>query len=248
MWGASRVRGFADIGDHLDHAAVRLGAHAQFPGFSTRLMCEHRHADVVKGTQPHKFGLAPQELDLALFLERQPVFNFDVLLGWHGHQGDIAVQLGHDPAFYQPIGNAEQVGNLSVVPARMGCPRLRIGVRMIGHDDRVQFAHVGDGEGPLPARESPLDPGDGQSAFVIDPQPRKVVANDSGGAELFVAEFGMGADVFSGGYDDVAAGVDGAAHTLLELFALHMLAPVCHGSSMALASATDWQYRALSFG
>ena len=105
-------------------------------------MDHHRDIDVVECAQAHHLGLAAQELELALFAKREPLFELDVLLGGHGHQRDAAGQLGRDLA--QRQARAEHHRDLGVVAAGVHGARAGIAVGMLPAQQRIQLAENGD--------------------------------------------------------------------------------------------------------
>jgi len=101
-------------------------------------------------------------------------------------------------------------------------PRDGICVGVVSHQNRVQFAHVSDGQLLLAAGQHSLDPGDCQACLMGNAQSGEMVGHDGRGAELLETELWMDADVLSQGRDLVAVRVDTLANSLLQF--LH----ICH--------------------
>ena len=98
---------------------------------------------------------------------------------------------------------------------------LRIGLRMLGHDQGIEFAENGDGRTRTAAFEVGADTGPGE--FVPDGkiQGREYTFNQCGCFEFIVAGFRVFPDLKTESDDFVLAAVDFTAEQLLERILVH---------------------------
>src|SRR5207253_7345176 len=92
---AAGVAGAAEKADLLDDGTVRaVGDVGALRHLVVRAdMDHHRHVDVVEMALGDEFGLAQEELDLALFLAAQALLDIDELLGRDGEEYELAGEM-----------------------------------------------------------------------------------------------------------------------------------------------------------
>ena len=184
-------------------------------------MGHHGHIHVVERSQPDELRLARQELQRAVPPQLVPVPDLDILLGRHDHEGDAPRKLLHDTGRHEAHRNRHQRADLAVVAAGVGRPRLRVGVRMSGHDERVQFRHHGDrGTGP-PGIENGLQAGHRDAVLERDGQPPERLGDPR--RRLHLPEPGLGRVQYLLGqrHSLVPAAVYLGAGRALKLFRCH---------------------------
>ena len=103
-------------------------------------MDHHRHVDVVEMALGDEFGLAEQEFDLAPLAPPQPLLDIDEFLGRDREEHDLAGEVLGRARRRQPHRDAEHAGDLGVVAAAMRRAGMRVGERVLGGAQAVEFA------------------------------------------------------------------------------------------------------------
>ena len=122
----------------------------------------HRQVDVVELAKPDHLRFAAEKFNLALLPQPVPVFDFDVFLGGDSHEHQAAAEGGEHVRLHQGHGGPQHHGYLAMVPAGVGRSRLRVGMGVLVHDQRVQLSQDGQGGACRASNQVGADPGDGQ--------------------------------------------------------------------------------------
>ncbi len=138
-------------------------------------MDHHRDVDVVEGPEPHHFGLATQELELARIAHRQTLLELDVLFGWHCHQDYPPGERRRHRL--QGQAGADHHADLSVVPAGVNRACLPVPLRVLPAQQRVELAKDGYGRARLTPFEDRPATGDRDAVLVRQTQPVEPLVN-----------------------------------------------------------------------
>jgi len=108
--------------------------------------------------------------------------------------------------------DAEHPGDLGVVAAAVRRAGVRVGERVIGGAQRVEFADEGDARPRHAAPDAALDPGQREPGFGAEAEGGHALGNQACGLGLVEPGFGMMEDGFAELDDLIAVAIDGLAH------------------------------------
>ena len=137
-----RVSGFASVFNEFADKAVAACADMKFTiGVVRRIHVHlHGHVNVIETALSNDFSLAAQVSQLTLFTQAVAVINFHVFFSGNGKKDHIAIQMLHDVGVFKRHGHGQEIADLHVVAAAVGCARHRIAIRMVSANDGVEFA------------------------------------------------------------------------------------------------------------
>ena len=115
-------------------------------------------------------GLPKQELDLAALLAAQALLDIDELLGRDGEEDQFAGEVLGGADRREAHRDPEHAGDLGVVAAAVRRAGVRIGERMVGGPQAVEFADDGEARARALAAQAALDPGQGQAGLRLEPE------------------------------------------------------------------------------
>ena len=133
--------------DELDGEAVAHRGRAR-PETGSRdgAVLHDADVDIIKLAEANEFLLSAEEPELSLFPEFVAIGDLHILLGRNAHEDDVAVELLHQAGVVQRVGDRRDGSELRVVAAGVDGAGRRIGVGMVGHQDRVELTHDGDAD------------------------------------------------------------------------------------------------------
>ncbi|OQA81585.1 MAG: hypothetical protein BWY31_03728 [Lentisphaerae bacterium ADurb.Bin242] len=144
-------------------------------------MGHERHVHVVEDAEPDEFGFSAEIFDFFQMVSDPALFRGT------RDEGEAAGQVFPDFRERQRHGGAGQRRDLHVMPAGVGGMGLRIGLRVLGHKEGVEFTENGDGRSRLAGLEVGADAGPGQLAPDGEIQGGENVFDPGGGLEFLVA-------------------------------------------------------------
>ena len=179
-------------------------------------MNHNRHIHIVKMPVCDQFGLATQKAQFSLFDQIQPVFDLHKFLCGHGKKHDpareIACHAGIDHAHHR----AHQPRDLRVVPTRMRRARLRIGLGMIGHQERIEFADQRDRRAWRAALQNALHARNRQLGLAQHAKFIHRLRHQLGGFKFLKPQFGICHNALANATNLIAPPIYRLANALLE--------------------------------
>ena len=181
---AAGVAGAAEKADLLDQRAVRrFGDEGALGHLVVRADVDHhRHVDVVEMALGDELGLAEQELDLALCrAPRRSSTSMNSSAGTAKNTSSPREVLGRARR-RQTHRDAEHAGDLGVVAAAMGGAGMRVGERVVGGAQAVEFAEEREARARASCRaRRPLTPVSGEAGLRLEAQIAHRSATSGGG-------------------------------------------------------------------
>lgn len=212
--GRTGVAGPAGEGDPLHHRAVVAVPDAE-PGGLPRRVAEHRHVHIVEGTPGEQVGLADQVRQLPGPYPLAPPVQLDALLGRHGEERHVSVQVL--PYGGQADRRADHRRHLGVVAAGVRRTGLRVGERVPGQHQGVEFAEYGHCRPLGTPRHACLYPGEGEPALEGEVELREPPGHRRGGPVLAEAGLRVALKVLAQLQQALPAVFDRRTGPLLEL-------------------------------
>ena len=174
-------------------------------------MDHHRHVDVVEMAFGDQFGLAEEELDLALLAAAEALLDIDELLGRHREEHQFPGEVLGCARRREAHRDAEHAGDLGVVAAAVRGAGMRVGERVVGGAQAVEFADEGEARPGRVAADAALDPGQREAGSGAEAEGGHA-GDERRGLGLVEPGLGVMEDGFAEFDDLVAVALDRLAH------------------------------------
>ena len=212
-----------DEAGQLADAAVVRQRHAGLAVLGVgRRVDHHGEVHVVEVAEADQLGLAAEQLERpGLALGPAPL-EVAALLGGHREERHPSREMGEGAGVVEPHGGAEKSRHLGVVAAGVGRARVRIGLRVPGHDQRVELADQGERRARARlTRHVGAHAGERQSRAGREAEAAEAVLHQLRRLGLLEAELGVAADLLADADDLVGPPVDRRRDPALQLGSRH---------------------------